>query len=661
MLLEVFFFQTVMGRRKLRLSRLPKSFERMCPKKSVGRPKKKPRITGTSTDVSSEHLENECSTVSSLSSESDANTSSTNVPSDTTDYFDSQSNCSSDVTTTHHFESSDLMTAKDVQQEIHTLAPLLNLKLPSNKWIRQDQNLCKVSDIHSKESLAITMCLVINKDMSWNLFVHGKEVNTDECDILKSVPNILSDIHLEELVSTLDKCSLCPGNPDYKFVDMVEAKKGKLFSKNGIDVVAMVDSFEPVNVDGTTYPKTVRNFRCQMIVNVRKCQSCVSYRDSLRRIFHRWSKQKLKSPIRKSSKSKGNIRYLNTPEKFARYSDFRSRYHAQSKEVERLRERIVQMTEKNHVVLDSSMSSDIVQLMEGMTESVHQKCPEGSFKRVFWDQQLKSARVKDLRQIRWHPAVIKWCLHLKFISSACYHALRGSGLISLPSERTLRDYTNWIRPGIGFVPEVDAQLIKEARVSEEKDKFVVLIWDEMKICEDLVFNKHTCELIGFLNIGEVNAQLDKVSEDLHSNSSGKDIASHMLLFMIRGMFSNLEFPYAHFATRGITADSLFPLVWEAVRHLECCGLHVIAFCCDGASTNRKFYKMHDRGNGVVNKTTNPFQPERDIFFICDIPHLIKTTRNCWSNSFANKNSRALWVTKTFRRKYMSFTIPCISD
>ena len=24
-----------------------------------------------------------------------------------------------------------------------------------------------------------------------------------------------------------------------------------------------------------------------------------------------------------------------------------------------------------------------------------------------------------------------------------------------------------------------------------------------------------------------------------------------------------------------------------------------------------------------------------IYFICDVPHLMKTTRNCWSNSFAH--------------------------
>ena len=83
---------------------------------------------------------------------------------------------------------------------------------------------------------------------------------------------------------------------------------------------------------------------------------------------------------------------------------------------------------------------------------------------------------------------------MKFISSGGYHALRRSGLIALPSERTLSDYTHWLRAGVGFIPEVDVQLVKEAT---EKDRFVVLVWDEMKIKEDLVFDKHSYILIGF--------------------------------------------------------------------------------------------------------------------------------------------------------------------
>ncbi len=36
------------------------------------------------------------------------------------------------------------------------------------------------------------------------------------------------------------------------------------------------------------------------------------------------------------------------------------------------------------------------------------------------------------------------------MSTTCYNAIRTSGLISLPSERTLRDYTHWIKAGVSF-------------------------------------------------------------------------------------------------------------------------------------------------------------------------------------------------------------------
>ncbi len=293
------------------------------------------------------------------------------------------------------------------------------------------------------------------------------------------------------------------------------------------------------------------------------------------------------------------------------------------------------------MTLDSALDSGFKAIMNEMSKKVHEEHAEDSFKRVFWDKQLKAADVKDSRQMRWHQAIIKWCLHMKFISSGGYHALRRSVLIALPSERTLRDYTHWLRAGVGFITEVDAQLVKEAKIDTEKDRFVVLAWDEMKIKEDWVFDKHSCTLIGFTNVGDVNDILDKVEQQT-DKTSHCNVSTHMFLFMVRGMFSTLEFPYAHFATKGISADSLYPIVWEAVQRLECCGMNVIAFCCDGASPNRKFYKMHGK-SGIVYKTQNPFSDDREIFFICDVPHLLKTTRNCWSNSFANKHSHALWV------------------
>ena len=121
----------------------------------------------------------------------------------------------------------------------------------------------------------------------------------------------------------------------------------------------------------------------------------------------------------------------------------------------------------------------------------------------------------------------------------------------------------------------------------------------------------------------------------------------MLLFTVRGIFTSLEFPYAQFATKGATADVLFPIVWEAVQRLESNGLKVIAFDCDGASPSRKFFKMHRKGKELAYKIKNPYSGDsRDIYFYCDVPHLIKITRNCWSNSFGHKQSRALWVDYT---------------
>ena len=188
-----------------------------------------------------------------------------------------------------------------------------------------------------------------------------------------------------------------------------------------------------------------------------------------------------------------------------------------------------------------------------------------------------------------------------------------------------------MRAGVVFFPEVDKQLVKEADVHDEKYRFIVLCWDEMKVKESLVFNKHTCELVGFTDIGDINNELAKLKQECDSNFEQRcpgEIASHMLIFMVRGMFSSLKFPYAHFSTKGVTADQLYPIVWEVVRHLEACGLNDIAFSCDGASPNRKFYKMHATvKDELVYKTNNLFCDDRDVYFVCDVPHLMKTTRN----------------------------------
>ena len=80
-----------------------------------------------------------------------------------------------------------------------------------------------------------------------------------------------------------------------------------------------------------------------------------------------------------------------------------------------------------------------------------------------------------------------------------------------------------MKAGIGFSCDIDQQLMKEANVKEEKNRFVALVWDEM--------NKHTCNLVGFTNIGQTNDELDKVQRECEE-SLKRGYIIHALLFMV---------------------------------------------------------------------------------------------------------------------------------
>ena len=66
---------------------------------------------------------------------------------------------------------------------------------------------------------------------------------------------------------------------------------------------------------------------------------------------------------------------------------------------------------------------------------------------------------------------------------------------------------------------------------------------------------------------------------------------------------------------------------------------VIAVVADEASINRRLFRMYsiDRYNKgkITYKTPNLSQPEEFIYFVPDVPHLIKTVYNAWYNSRHN--------------------------
>ena len=74
---------------------------------------------------------------------------------------------------------------------------------------------------------------------------------------------------------------------------------------------------------------------------------------------------------------------------------------------------------------------------------------------------------------------------------------------------------------------------------------------EVKIQEDLVYDKTGSNLLGFVNLGEVNDQLKQLEQEAGSQTeSHNQFATHMLTLVVRGIFIKLNFPYVSFPTQG---------------------------------------------------------------------------------------------------------------
>lgn len=124
-------------------------------------------------------------------------------------------------------------------------------------------------------------------------------------------------------------------------------------------------------------------------------------------------------------------------------------------------------------------------------------------------------------------------------------------------------------------------------------------------------------------------------------AEGQQMATSMLVLLVKGIFTKLSFPYVQFPCTALSGDQLYdPLGKLSVVSLELCDFKVLGLTCDGLAANRRLFRLHDPGNkSLVHKVSNPFATDdRYLYFLVDPPHLLKTVRNAWAN-----NKRKLWV------------------
>ena len=179
--------------------------------------------------------------------------------------------------------------------------------------------------------------------------------------------------------------------------------------------------------------------------------------------------------------------------------------------------------------------------------------------KFFWEQQVRLRQANKFGR-KFHPQVIRFALSIHAKSASAYRELRDSGALILPSERVLRNYKNYFKPGAGITKGNVEELNEKTSNFSGIQKYVAVIMDEMKIQENLVFDKTSGELIGFIDLGDPLTTI--------ANTEETPIASHALAFLVRGLCTILKHVVAYYFTGNVTSFQLLPLFWKVVGVLE---------------------------------------------------------------------------------------------
>ncbi len=208
----------------------------------------------------------------------------------------------------------------------------------------------------------------------------------------------------------------------------------------------------------------IRHSECEILVAAgerKRCEKCEAHRKSLLVMVKRLERPSTST----SPTSHANYRYLSSPQLAERCMKLHKNSIASERKLANMRDRIEALSASHGVAITADLEQDIKEIIKDNTAKIAATFKEDTFERMFWEQHSKAYECKDARGMRWHPAMIKWCLYLRHLSGKAYEMLRNTGILKLPSQRTLRDYTHYIPATAGFSSDVDEMLMATMKVS----------------------------------------------------------------------------------------------------------------------------------------------------------------------------------------------------
>lgn len=196
-----------------------------------------------------------------------------------------------------------------------------------------------------------------------------------------------------------------------------------------------------------------------------------------------------------------------------------------------------------------------------------------------------------------------------------------SKIFSMPSRKTLTSVLNKIPFGCGINKHIFEHLKQSVTRMSARDKYCVLMFDEVSLACGLQYNQKLDVIDGFVDHGGP-----------HRRAS---FADHALVFMVRGIYKKWKQPVCFTFCAGTTSTpDLKRILKDVILQVKLVGLNIVATVCDQGSTNQAVINslIQDTNefcikNNIENRYQGYIVGDSEIIHLYDFPHLMKGVRN----------------------------------
>ena len=228
------------------------------------------------------------------------------------------------------------------------------------------------------------------------------------------------------------------------------------------------------------------------------------------------------------------------------------------------------------------------------------------------------------RRYPWSSETIKKGLQMTtLMGKNGYEYLRTSVGYLVPSYRTICERVENVPMAPGILTDLMELLHQKTETMTDDDKDCVLIVDEVQLNVKVEYDKGLKKLVGF------------VSPQFQPAKATNELAEHALVFMVKGIRTPYKQTVAWYLTgKGTTGHKLWQIAKYIIEELNSHSLRVRAVTSDMGTSNTGMWKSAGLNIDDINSpcfVQHPCNSSHKLYFMADVPHLLKSLRNCLEN------------------------------